>query len=355
LENFSWKREIVTLPVAPSLKEKLLNSGFRTVGDVVELKPDELSSELNVSLQDSLQILNEISLINNPKHEANGRSAVSCLKQEESLKGITCFCREIDEMLGGGVPRRAITEIIGTPGIGKTQFCMQVAVDTQIPTMFGGIGGESVYIDTEGSFTPERAAQMADELILHLKRVCSVGRGSRVNERNPLDLNRKDALSRMHIFRVHSNIEQIATIRSLTEFLSENTNVKLVVVDSIAFHFRHSYEDMGLRARMLSQMAQDLNILANRFSVAVLLTNQMTMKRCSAESDFLSLAPALGETWAHAAANRILLFWEDKQRFAKLIKSPNRAEVTVPFDIKEAGIRSQENLLVESANKKIRI
>ena len=37
------------------------------------------------------------------------------------------------------------------PGIGKSQMCMQLALDVQIPELFGGNGAEAVYIDTEGS------------------------------------------------------------------------------------------------------------------------------------------------------------------------------------------------------------
>jgi RecA/RadA recombinase len=45
-------------------------------------------------------------------------------------------------MLGGGFPRGELTEIFGTPGTGKTQLAMQLAVNAQIPTLFGGVGGE---------------------------------------------------------------------------------------------------------------------------------------------------------------------------------------------------------------------
>jgi len=41
----------------------------------------------------------------------------------------------------------------------------------QIPEVFNGNGGEAVYIDTEGSFLPERAAQMATELSIHLQKL----------------------------------------------------------------------------------------------------------------------------------------------------------------------------------------
>ena len=78
-------------------------------------------------------------------------------------------------MLGGGVSPGSVTEFCmkehqrsiltlsgGVPGIGKTQMgyvtsllsllepllvnSMQLAVDVQLPPMFGGVGGQAVYI-----------------------------------------------------------------------------------------------------------------------------------------------------------------------------------------------------------------
>ena len=45
--------------------------------------------------------------------------------------------------------------------------------------------------------------------------------------------------------------------------------VRLVVVDSIASPFRHGFEDMGLRNRVLSGMAQNLIKLATQFNTSV--------------------------------------------------------------------------------------
>ena len=44
---------------------------------------------------------------------------------------------------------------------------MQLAVDVQIPELFGGVGGEVVYIDTEGSFIVHRVADIAKTAVQH--------------------------------------------------------------------------------------------------------------------------------------------------------------------------------------------
>jgi hypothetical protein len=98
---------------------------------------------------------------------------------------------------------------VGVPGVGKTQLGIQLACDVQIPSSFGGLQGQAIYIgarthfpsnavphaprvclylclqecvsrvfasgvprqsaDTEGSFVPQRAAEIATALINHLR------------------------------------------------------------------------------------------------------------------------------------------------------------------------------------------
>lgn len=81
----------------------------------------------------------------------------------------------------------------------------------------------------------------------------------------------------------------------------------MIVIDSVTFHFRHDFEDMGLRTRLLNNMAQNLMGIAESQNLAVLfsgwgfffvmlflkvvLMNQMTTKVGESES---SLVPALG-------------------------------------------------------------
>ena len=45
--------------------------------------------------------------------------------------------------------------------------------------------------------------------------------------------------------------------------------VKLIVIDSIAFHFRQDFQDMAQRTRVLAEMAQKLMSLAEERDLAV--------------------------------------------------------------------------------------
>lgn len=45
--------------------------------------------------------------------------------------------------------------------------------------------------------------------------------------------------------------------------------VKVVIVDSVTFHFRQNFDDLALRTRLLSEMALKFMKLAKKFSLAV--------------------------------------------------------------------------------------
>ena len=53
---------------------------------------------------------------------------------------------------------------------------MQLSVDVQIPSCFGGNDGHAVYIDTEGSFVVERLVDIARAAITHCHFIASVQR-----------------------------------------------------------------------------------------------------------------------------------------------------------------------------------
>ena len=95
---------------------------------------------------------------------------VSIGKGALQMKIIT-FCRSLDKLMGGGVQLGQITDICGTPGIGKSQLCMQLCVDVQINRIFGGVDGEAIFIDTEGTFQVDRIHSMAKALVNHLHKL----------------------------------------------------------------------------------------------------------------------------------------------------------------------------------------
>ena len=139
------------------------------------------------------------------------------------------MCEELDMILGGGIKFNTLTEFYGTPGMGKTQLGIQLACTVQIPKIFSGSQKKAIYIDTEGSFIPERAEDMAKALIKHLNRICEsksfVLKFNQDDARKILsELNVESILTNITVFRVLDCAELYSVIKQLYKFLEDPDN-----------------------------------------------------------------------------------------------------------------------------------
>lgn len=50
------------------------------------------------------------------------KSAYEVYKEEKENGYIITLCRDFDDAIGGGIRIGSITELVGGPGVGKTQF-----------------------------------------------------------------------------------------------------------------------------------------------------------------------------------------------------------------------------------------
>ncbi|XP_061961333.1 DNA repair protein RAD51 homolog 3 isoform X2 [Populus nigra] len=272
----------------------------------------------------------------NPKDwiAVDPQNAWDLLHEERSLMTrLTTSCADLDDILGGGISCKQVTEIGGVPGIGKTQLGIQLAVNVQMPSYCGGLGGKAIYI--EGSFMGERAQEIAEaciEDISEYKRFLHKDSQACQGE-----IQGKDVLQNIYFFRICSYTEQIALINYLEEFISDHKDVKIVVIDSVAFHFRQGFEDLALRTRILGEMALKLVKLAKMCNLAVVLLNQVTTKYM--EGSF-QLSFSLGDRWSRCCTNRIILYWNRNERYAYIDKSPYLRPAAAPYSVTGRGIRN---------------
>eukprot|EP00802_Teleaulax_amphioxeia_P011352 Tamp_11384.p1 GENE.Tamp_11384~~Tamp_11384.p1 ORF type:complete len:384 (+),score=95.44 Tamp_11384:49-1152(+) len=327
--------ELSAVLIPPALRDKLVNHGFRMTADFAGLGPTELSKEAQISKQDAVEVLKAVRNDARPA-QRGGKSALELLQAHDGVKHVITFCSDMDNMLGGGVAVGEVTEFCGAPGIGKTQLGIQLAVDVHLPALFGGLQAEAVYIDTEGSFMEERAKDIATAFCAHVQKMA--GMRGEFEDEGVRDLSVESILGSIHVYRVHDYVEQIAVVASLQKFLDEHPKVKLVVMDSVAFQFRCDFKDYAMRTRLLTASAQRLTQLALERNIAVVLINQVTTK-ITEKGTKSFLAPALGDTWAHACTSRVMLYWDQGQRYASLYKSPSRKSNTVAYCVTAEGIR----------------
>ena len=59
------------------------------------------------------------------------------MEEERQDTPLSLGCSALDALLGGGVPQQGITELAGPSGAGKTQICLQLALEAQRATGHG--------------------------------------------------------------------------------------------------------------------------------------------------------------------------------------------------------------------------
>lgn len=91
-------------------------------------------------------------------------TATELHSKRAELITLTTGSRDLDKLLGGGMETGSITEIFGEFRSGKTQICHTLAVTCQLPISQGGGEGKCLYIDTEGTFRPERLLAVAEKV-----------------------------------------------------------------------------------------------------------------------------------------------------------------------------------------------
>jgi len=348
--------EVACLPFAPTVIKKLLDCGFKMVEDFKGVKITELSKECNISNKEAMEVLEYLTGFNGKLLETS-KTAIDLISMEINQPKIFTLSKALDSILGGGISLGSITEIIGPPGMGKTQIGIQLSVNVQqLKEKFNGLEGEAIYIDTEGSLVPERVEQVAQGFLADVMWTSSNNKNNnnKLNETMTSELPTiEKLLSKIYFYRIHNYIEQLAIVNILPNFLKEHRNIRLIVIDSIAFHFRTGFSsNMAARSRLLMTMAKQLSEIASNFQVAIVAMNQVTTR--IEPNKTTHLVPALGDSWAHSCANRVFLSVnrDGRSRIARLIKSSSMRDQSCEFQITKNGIRDVITSSCNSSNGK---
>lgn len=253
-------------------------------------------------------------------------SASSFAEKRMKVRRITTGSAGFDGLLGGGVQSMSITEVFGEFRTGKTQLAMTLCVTVQLPEELGGCGGKAAFIDTEGTFRPDRLREIAARF----------------------DLNPAEVLENVIVARAYNTEHQVELLDKLAvRFSKEGGAYKLLVVDSVISLFRTDYNgrgELGERQQKLNQHLAKLMRLADEYNLAVLISNQM-MADPAGGLTFMAdpKKPIGGHVLAHASTTRIYLKkGRNETRIAKIYDSPEVPEAETIYAITEGGIADAE-------------
>ncbi|KFY93733.1 hypothetical protein V500_03553 [Pseudogymnoascus sp. VKM F-4518 (FW-2643)] len=277
--------------------------------------------------------------------DANGFVTATDLAVKRKLcMKISTGSKQLDSILLGGFETMSISEIYGEfrtlwkdtdmPHYGchgpvakgnKIHFSM-----TSIRNLLkesqemGGAEGKVAWIDTEGTFRPERIAQIAERFGVDPEQACD-----------------NICVSRS------LNSEHQYELLDVLAFNFCSGEYRLLVIDSVMALFRTDYSGRGElaeRQQALGQFLKRLVALAEEFNVCVV----MVQSDPGASALFASAdgrKPVGGHVLAHASTTRVLLRkGRGEERVAKIIDSPNCPEREATYIITTGGISDPEKV-----------
>ncbi|CAM9808352.1 unnamed protein product [Hapterophycus canaliculatus] len=338
------------------LVTRLASEGLLTAGDMFSKTELQLVQSLDMSRSRVVAVLDHVARKIVPELKTAGE-----LLRERREGGVSLFVATglptIDGALQGGFPAGMITELVGPAGIGKTQTCLMMAAQACLPACLGGLGEDAgvVYLDTERKFSPDRLVEIASARLPEHYGEFALGKCSM-----------ERLLNQVTVFTVDNSSALLERLESLQTRIIEG-NVRLIVLDSIAALARRDFarEDTVNRQELLTRQAAVLKSLAYTFSIAVVVTNQVTSgwqggnSRHSIASHTNSnsrnensafetevsggrgercIIPALGNTWHHCVSNRLILEQHESYREMHLTKSPLAPAVSCRFVVQQSGL-----------------
>ena len=308
-------KDLEDLPgIGEATAEKLRTGGVDSIDKIAVMSPYELSELSGISAEaakKAVQAAQEATTV-------NYETADQILSRRKDIGKITTGSKDLDELIGGGVETNAITETYGKFSSGKSQLGFQLAVTVQLPKDKGGLGGNVLFVDTEGTFRPERIESIA----------------------KAYDLDPGAVLANIMVIRATTTEQQILSIDRADKLIKEK-DIKLIIMDSLTSLFRSEFVGRGAlaeRQQKLNQLVHRLQMLADKYSLAVYITNQVMDNPAILFGD--PTTPIGGNVLAHAATTRLYLrkSKEDK-RIVRLVDSPNMPEGECVIKITPNGVK----------------
>ncbi len=151
---------------------------------------------------------------------------------------------KLDEFLSGGIPNGVITDIFGSPGTGKTQFLFQLSYNAIKD------GDKILYVDTSGSFRPERIIEI----------------------QTPNNLN-LDVLDRITVLRITNTSEQTKSLQMIN-----GGGFDAVLIDNVTDLFSYEYkssEQTHEKNLQFMQYMRELSLHTITNKIPTVVTNSM--------------------------------------------------------------------------------
>jgi len=298
--------------------QRLRDAGI-SIRHLAVMNPEELEEVVGIDVVRASKIIRAareaLGIRNQPV------SALEYEKKTAEKPRLPTGVKAVDELLGGGLEPGSIYELAGEYGSGKTQICHQLSVMVQV--FDDELKGKALYIDTEGTFSPQRIKAMAFRL----------------------GLDPEKALSNILLDRVITVVELEEAVRIVAPQLLESGDVRLIVIDGVMTLYRAQFRGLEMLARRQQRLNYLLDWLKRLGRVYhplyVVITNQVLTQPIPGMAALR--VPAGGNIIAHASTHRFILRRKGDVHVIQVLDSPYLSrKAEAEFRITEGGVEDVE-------------
>ncbi|ELT88390.1 hypothetical protein CAPTEDRAFT_222156 [Capitella teleta] len=254
--------------LTPELLEKLKQAKVRSVLDFISQDPEHLILKAGISYKEVLY-LRKILMSQFSSSGLNGLELYDNVLK--SVAVLPSGCASLDDLLDGGLYSMEIAEVVGSVASGKTQFCLQTALQT-------AANGQTVlFMDTGANFDIVRA---------HAMLTC---KGLSEEEMETI-------LGRIRHVHAYTASEVLGELQKAEELIeseeADSNSIRLIIIDNISAVILPILGNSTLEGHsMMSLIAKAMKSLAYHHSIALLVTNNTVTNMNQ------TLKPALGKAW----------------------------------------------------------
>lgn len=218
---------------------------------------------------------------------------------------------ELDKLLGGGIFSGRVTDVYGENGSGKTQLCFQLCVNYQLNS---NGNRDIVYVDTVGTFRPERIAEIYGN-------------------------KKEEIFERIYSVRAKTWTEQINVLNKINSQTSKD--VGLLIIDTIADNLVLEFQsDKNFRDRQvaLSKHLHELAVTAINKDIAIVITNTVRNRIPTVDGNVFIVETG-GNTFSQGVHSRLRLSKTIQGWSAQL----NDEKKSIRFKIGKKGLMDWDN------------
>ncbi|WP_435156732.1 DNA repair and recombination protein RadA [Haladaptatus sp. DFWS20] len=339
--------ELDQLPgVGSATADKLFEAGFTSYQALAVASPGELTNTADIGERTAAGI---IQAAREAANIGDFETGIAVRRQRDRIGKLRLLIDDADELLGGGIETRSVTEFYGAFASGKSQITHQLCVNVQLPKSEGGFHARAIFIDTEDTFRPDRIDDIVRGLPDDVIVATMIDRDIEGDADDEAALNElvEHVLDRIHVAKGFNSAHQILLAEKAREIAGEYADtewpVRLVCVDSLTAHFRAEYIGRGKlaeRQQMLNKHLHDLLRFANLHNAAIVVTNQVSSNPDSFFGD--PTQPIGGHILGHSSTVRLYLRKsKGNKRIVRLVDAPNLPDGETVIRIVESGLKPE--------------